>query len=93
MKKMMMALAAVMMVGALAHAADMENKGEATESTSHNPITGSTTTTKKFNKKVKGANGEADAKVTQKTKVSKDGKVEKSEKVDASATEEPAKTK
>jgi len=90
MKKMLMALAAVMMVGSLAHAADAENKAEATADTSKNPITGTVTTTKKYKKKVKGAHGEADAKVTEKTKVHKDGKVEQSEKVDASKTEEPA---
>lgn len=72
----------------LAHAADAENKGEATVDTSKNPITGTVTTTKKMNKKVKGANGEATAKVTEKTKVHKNGKVEKSESVDASATQE-----
>lgn len=90
MNKMLMALAALMMVGSLAHAADAENKAEATTDTSKNPITGTVTTTKKFNKKVKGAHGEAEAQVTEKTKVHKDGKVEKSEKVDASASEEPA---
>jgi hypothetical protein len=91
MKQMMMVLAAAMMVGALTQAADMENKGEATTDTSKNPVTGTTTTTKKWTKKVKGANGEAEAKVTEKTKVHKNGKVEKSEKVDATQTEEPAK--
>ena len=91
MKTMMMILAASMMVGALANAADMENKGSTTSDTSKNPVTGTTTTTKKWNKKVKGANGEADAKVTEKTKVHKNGKVERTEKVDASQTQEPAK--
>lgn len=90
MKKMMMALVALMMVGSLAHAADVENKAETTVDTSKNPITGTVTTTKKTTKKVKGKHGEADATVTEKTKVYKDGKVERSEKTDATVTEEPA---
>lgn len=91
MTKTLMVLAAALMVGAMAQAADMENKGAVTTDTSKNPITGTVTTTKKMSKKIKGAHGEVDAKVTEKTKVHKDGKVEKSEKVDASTTEEPAK--
>jgi ABC-type uncharacterized transport system YnjBCD substrate-binding protein len=87
MKKMMMTLAALMMVGSLAHAADAENKAEATTDTSKNPITGTVTTTKKHSRKMKGAHGEAKAEVTEKTKVHKNGKVEKTEKVDASSEE------
>jgi hypothetical protein len=91
MTKTVMVLAAALMVGAMAHAADMENKGEATTDTSKNPITGTVTTTKKMHKKVKGAHGNtAEATVTQKTKVHKSGKVEKSETTDATTTEEPA---
>jgi hypothetical protein len=90
MKKMTMALAALMMVGSLAHAADAENKAETTVDTAKNPITGTVTTTKKTKKKIKGKHGEAEAKVTEKTKVYKDGKVEHSEKTDATTTEEPA---
>ena len=88
MTKMMMALAALMMVGSMAYAADAENKAETTTDTSKNPITGTVTTTKKTSKKMKGAHGEAEAKVTEKTKVHKDGKVEHSEKVDASTEHE-----
>ena len=91
MTKMMLALAALLMVGSLAHAADAENKAEATTDTSKNPITGTVTTTKKYTKKMKGAHGEAKAEVTEKTKTHKNGKVEKTEKTDASMTEEPAK--
>ena len=50
MTKTMMVLAAALMVGAMAHAADMENKGEATTDTSKNPITGTVTTTMRVRK-------------------------------------------
>ena len=87
MKKMMMTLASLMLVASLAHAADAENKAEATTDVSKNPITGTVTTTKKHSKKIKGAHVEAKADVTEKTKVHKDGKVEHTEKVDASSQE------
>lgn len=87
--KAMMILAAAMMVGALAHAADAENKAEATTDVSKNPITGTVTTTKKSSKKVKGAHGDAKVEVTEKTKVHKDGTVEKSSEVDATSKQEP----
>ncbi len=88
MKRTMLVLAAALMVGSLAHAADAENKAEATTDTSKNPITGTVTTTKKHSHKIKGANGDGKVEVTEKTKVHKDGKVEKSATVDAKSTEQ-----
>ena len=83
-----MLLAALLMVGSLAHAADAEHKAEATTDVSKNPITGTVTTTKKSSKKVKGAHGGAKMDVTEKTKVHTDGTVEKSTDVDANSKQE-----
>lgn len=88
MTRTLMVLAAALMVGSLAHAADAENKAEATTDVSKNPITGTVTTTKKSSHKMKGAHGEGKVEVTEKTKVHKDGKVEKSADVSAKSSEE-----
>ena len=88
MKRTMMVLAAALMVGSLAHAADGENKAEATTDTSKNPITGTVTTTKKSSKHVKGMHGKGDVKVTEKTSVHKDGQVDKKVNVEGTSTEQ-----
>ncbi len=88
MKRTAMLIAALLMVGSLAHAADAENKNEATVDTSKNPITGTVTTTKKSKKHMKGTHGDAKMDVTEKTKVHTNGKVDKSTEVDASSTQE-----
>ncbi|MBX3021924.1 MAG: hypothetical protein KF799_09635 [Bdellovibrionales bacterium] len=77
MKKLMMTLAGLAFA-VTAYAADQENKESATVDHSKNPITGTKTTTKKWNKKVKDGKGTSDAAVTEKTKVKTDGTVEKS---------------
>ena len=67
-----------LLVGTMALAADQEDKGTDTTSTSKNPITGSKTTTRKVKKSMKDKNGNmAKLDVTEKTKVKKDGSVEK----------------
>lgn len=86
MNKVLVAIAALMFAGSLALAADNENSEKATTDTSKNPITGSTTVTKKYKKTVKKGDREAKIDVTEKTKTKKDGSVET--KVDAESETE-----
>ena len=90
MKSIVSAALATMLLGSFAFAAQNEDSEKATETTHKNVLTGSHTKTKKFNKKMKDAQGNnMDMKVTDKTTTHKDGTVD--HKVDASGetTEKP----
>lgn len=74
MKRIASTALAALLVGSFAIAADNENSEKATSDTSKNPITGTVTKTKKYNKKVKDSAGnDAKVEVTEKTKTHKDG--------------------
>ena len=74
MKRITSTVLAAMLVGSFAMAADAENSEKATTDTSKNPITGTVTKTKKYNKKMKDASGnEGKVEVTEKTKTHTDG--------------------
>ncbi len=78
MKAITTILAGLLLVGSMAFAVDAENSATKTTGTSKNPLTGSTTTTKKMKKKMKNGKDEKNATVTEKTKTMKDGTVENS---------------
>ncbi len=78
-------LAAVLLAGSMAVAADVENAASQTVNTSKNPITGSVTKTKKTKKNMKNGKGDASVEVTEKTTTTKDGTVKTSTEVDATS--------
>lgn len=88
MKALTTLLAGLLMVASMAMAADAEKNATTTTDTSHNPVTGSTTVTKKMKKKHKDGKDEAKSTVTEKTKTMKDGSVKKSTEVDATTSTE-----
>lgn len=80
MKKLIMALVAVAFVSP-ALAADKKDNHETKETTTHNPITGSTTTTTESKVVAKDESGEGTMKVKHKKKIKKDGTVQEETKV------------
>ena len=74
---------ALLMVASMAVGADAEKTATQTTDTSKNPITGSTTVTKKMKKKVKAGKNEENVEVVEKTKTSKDGTVSTTTEVEA----------
>ncbi len=83
-KNVTMFMAAALMTGSMALAADQTHKENETVDTSVNPITKTETTTHKYEQKIKGPNGEkGDMKVNEKTKVKKDGSSSSKVKVEA----------
>lgn len=85
MKRIVSMAVAALFVGSFAMAnTEAENSEKATTDKSHNPITGSDTVTKKYNKKVKDpAGNSANMEVTEKTKTYKDGTKKKDVEVEA----------
>jgi len=88
MKKVMMMIVSAMFLGSMAMAADAANSDNATVDQSKNPITGTKTTTKKWKKKSKTANGDsAEVNAKETTKVKKDGTTTTTDDVKASDTQ------
>jgi hypothetical protein len=85
MKRLLIMALGGLLAGGLALAADQESSGSSETDHSHNPITGSDTTTKTTKHKVKGADGsEHKMKKVVKTKKKSDGGTEKSSKTEES---------
>lgn len=74
-------------VASIALAADVENKVEETKDTSHNPITGANTVTKKTSQKVKDGGHTYESKTRDRTKTKSDGSTET--KSESKTTHEP----
>ena len=74
MKSIFLLALSICFVGSLAVAQDAENKSDSTVEHSHNPLTGSNTTTETATKKTKDPSGAVRrTKMRKKTKVYKDG--------------------
>lgn len=87
MNKFTVVAASLLFVGSIALANDTKHEVEHTTDTSKNPITGTETTTDKYDKEVKMADGsKGKVHVKKKTKKYKDGTVKKS--VDAEGESE-----
>lgn len=82
MKHTILALALAAFISPVAFAADHEHKDENSVDVSKNPITGTVTTTKKSEHKVKRGKGHAKVSVTEKTKEMTDGSTEKTKEVE-----------
>lgn len=90
MKRLALTTLAVMMVGSIAIAAENEASEKATVDKSKNPITGTETTTRKYNRKMKDAAGnDATLEVTEKTKVKRDGTVKQTVEAEGETTSKP----
>jgi hypothetical protein len=76
-----------MLFAASVYAADQEVKDSATVDHSKNPITGTKTTKREWKSKKKNADGKAEAKTTETTKVGTDGSVDK--KVETETSSDP----
>lgn len=84
MKRIVSTALAAVLVGSFAMANKAENSEKSTENKKHNPITGTDTVEKKYNKKVKDhAGNAADMEVTETTKHYKDGTKKKDVEVEA----------
>lgn len=84
MKKFTAVAASLLFVGSIAMANDTKNNVEHTTDTSKNPITGTETTTDKYQKDVKMADGStAKVNIKKKTKKYKDGSVKKTTDAEA----------
>ncbi len=87
MKKMLVGMMVLMFAGSTVLAADVENKQVETIDSHTNPLTGTKTETKKYSKKMKGANGhESNVDVKEKTKTKSDGTKKTTTEVDAEST-------
>jgi opacity protein-like surface antigen len=90
MKKMITLALGAVLVGSFAMAADVEKSATATAETAKNPVTGTVTTTKKSDEKMKSADGATkEVAKKEKTKKMKSGKV----KVEKTETTETAPAK